>query len=102
MVEVVHHAKPKPRSSHLPSWPTGPFLLNYSGQRKRVTIYNIYTQHFGIVNTMDLLEKLLPHIESHMGMKILCFGPYSYQQLQEIISSHLNGIEVVVAFGDSH
>ncbi|GLJ44346.1 hypothetical protein SUGI_0928720 [Cryptomeria japonica] len=52
-----------------------------------------YRKSIGIVNTMDLPNKLLPRIESHMGMKRLCFGPYSYQQLQEIISSHLNGIE---------
>lgn len=47
----------------------------------------------GIANTMDLPEKLLPRIASRMGMQRLCFGPYNYQQLQEIISSRLNGID---------
>ncbi|KAE9585981.1 putative chromatin regulator PHD family [Lupinus albus] len=48
----------------------------------------------GIANTMDLPEKLLPRISSRMGIHRLCFGPYNYQQLQEIISSRLNGIDV--------
>ncbi|KAG0487255.1 hypothetical protein HPP92_009350 [Vanilla planifolia] len=48
----------------------------------------------GIANTMDLPEKLLPRISSRMGIQRLCFGPYNYQQLQEIISSRLKGIDV--------
>ncbi|XP_062004255.1 origin of replication complex subunit 1A-like [Rosa rugosa] len=47
----------------------------------------------GIANTMDLPEKLLPRISSRMGIQRLCFGPYNYQQLQEIISSRLRGID---------
>lgn len=47
----------------------------------------------GIANTMDLPEKLLPRISSRMGVQRLCFGPYNYQQLQEIISSRLSGID---------
>ncbi|WCJ36901.1 origin recognition complex 1 [Euphorbia peplus] len=47
----------------------------------------------GIANTMDLPEKLLPRISSRMGIQRLCFGPYKYQQLQEIISSRLKGID---------
>ncbi|XP_058106618.1 origin of replication complex subunit 1-like [Magnolia sinica] len=46
----------------------------------------------GIANTMDLPEKLLPRISSRMGIQRLCFGPYNHQQLQEIISSRLKGI----------
>lgn len=46
----------------------------------------------GIANTMDLPEKLLPRISSRMGIQRLCFGPYNYQQLEEIISSRLKGI----------
>lgn len=42
---------------------------------------------------MDLPEKLLPRISSRMGIQRLCFGPYNYQQLQEIILTRLNGIE---------
>lgn len=42
---------------------------------------------------MDLPEKLLPRISSRMGIQRLCFGPYNYQQLQEIISSRLRGID---------
>lgn len=41
---------------------------------------------------MDLPEKLLPRISSRMGIQRLCFGPYNYQQLQEIILSRLRGI----------
>ncbi|KAK2385257.1 cell division control protein B [Trifolium repens] len=48
----------------------------------------------GIANTMDLPEKLLPRISSRMGIQRLCFAPYNYQQLQEIISSRLNGIDI--------
>ncbi|KAL6128527.1 hypothetical protein ACLB2K_071882 [Fragaria x ananassa] len=47
----------------------------------------------GIANTMDLPEKLLPRISSRMGIQRLCFGPYNYRQLQEIISSRLRGID---------
>ncbi|XP_024926245.1 origin of replication complex subunit 1-like isoform X2 [Ziziphus jujuba] len=47
----------------------------------------------GIANTMDLPEKLLPRISSRMGIQRLCFGPYNYQQLEEIISSRLKGID---------
>ncbi|XP_055827820.1 origin of replication complex subunit 1A-like [Solanum dulcamara] len=47
----------------------------------------------GIANTMDLPEKLLPRISSRMGIQRLCFGPYNYQQLQEIILTRLNGID---------
>ncbi|XP_042377517.1 origin of replication complex subunit 1-like isoform X1 [Zingiber officinale] len=47
----------------------------------------------GIANTMDLPEKLLPRISSRMGIQRLCFGPYTYQQLQEIISSRLNSLD---------
>ncbi|KAG8054395.1 hypothetical protein GUJ93_ZPchr0001g32769 [Zizania palustris] len=46
----------------------------------------------GIANTMDLPEKLLPRISSRMGIRRLCFGPYNYRQLQEIITSRLKGI----------
>jgi hypothetical protein len=46
----------------------------------------------GIANTMDLPEKLLPRISSRMGIQRLCFGPYNYRQLLEIITSRLKGI----------
>jgi Cdc6-like AAA superfamily ATPase len=46
----------------------------------------------GIANTMDLPEKLFPRISSRMGIQRLCFGPYNYRQLQEIITSRLKGI----------
>ncbi|CAM8924572.1 unnamed protein product [Rhodiola kirilowii] len=46
----------------------------------------------GIANTMDLPEKLLPRISSRMGIQRLCFGPYNYHQLQQIISTRLMGI----------
>ncbi|KAL3529860.1 hypothetical protein ACH5RR_009182 [Cinchona calisaya] len=59
-------------------WPTKP-------QSKLIVI--------GIANTMDLPEKLLPRISSRMGIQRLCFGPYNYQQLQEIICSRLKGID---------
>ncbi|GMJ07096.1 UNFERTILIZED EMBRYO SAC 13, origin of replication complex 1B [Hibiscus trionum] len=60
-------------------WPTKPY--------SKLTV-------IGIANTMDLPEKLLPRISSRMGIQRLCFGPYNYQQLQEIISSRLKGIDV--------
>jgi origin recognition complex subunit 1 len=70
--------------------------------RNQSVLYNIFDWPtrawsrlvvIGIANTMDLPEKLLPRIASRMGMQRLCFGPYSHQQLQEIISSRLNGID---------
>ncbi|KAF9675535.1 hypothetical protein SADUNF_Sadunf09G0042300 [Salix dunnii] len=69
--------------------------------RNQSVLYNILDwptkQHsklivIGIANTMDLPEKLLPRISSRMGIQRICFGPYNYQQLQEIISSRLKGI----------
>ncbi|RZC92035.1 hypothetical protein C5167_027924 [Papaver somniferum] len=45
----------------------------------------------GIANTMDLPEK--PRISSRMGIQQLCFCPYTYQQLREIISRCVEGIE---------
>lgn len=57
-----------------------------------LTPYNIVINFIsGIANTMDLPEKLLPRISSCMGIQRLCFGPY--QQLQEIISTRLKGID---------
>lgn len=47
----------------------------------------------GIANTMDLPEKLLPRISSRMGIQRLCFAPYNYLQLQEIIACRLKGID---------
>ncbi|RZC53763.1 hypothetical protein C5167_012617 [Papaver somniferum] len=47
----------------------------------------------GIANTMDLPEKLLPRISSRMGIQRLCFSPYTYQQLREIISSRIQGMK---------
>ncbi|GJU53727.1 origin of replication complex subunit 1A-like protein [Tanacetum coccineum] len=47
----------------------------------------------GIANTMDLPEKLLPRISSRMGILRLCFAPYNYMQLQEIIGCRLKGID---------
>jgi len=56
--------------------------------------FNTNVINSGIANTMDLPEKLLPRISSRMGIQRLCFGPYNFHQLQEIISSRLNGIDV--------
>jgi len=53
----------------------------------------ILLMNAGIANTMDLPEKLLPRISSRMGIQRLCFGPYNFRQLQEIITSRLNGID---------
>ncbi|WOK92752.1 origin of replication complex subunit 1-like [Canna indica] len=70
--------------------------------RNQSVLYNIFhwptEPHsklviIGIANTMDLPEKLLPRISSRMGIQRLCFGPYTYQQLQEIISSRLKGLD---------
>lgn len=47
----------------------------------------------GIANTMDLPERLLPKIKSRMGPRI-SFAPYTYTQLQEIITARLGGLQV--------
>ncbi|BBN09249.1 hypothetical protein Mp_4g18200 [Marchantia polymorpha subsp. ruderalis] len=60
-------------------WPTRP-------QSRLVVI--------GIANTMDLPERMLPRIASRMGMKRLAFSPYSHKQLEEIIASRLDGVQV--------
>lgn len=54
--------------------------------------FSVLLLNAGIANTMDLPEKLLPRISSRMGIQRLCFGPYNYRQLQEIITSRLKGI----------
>ncbi|XP_024983132.1 origin of replication complex subunit 1A-like [Cynara cardunculus var. scolymus] len=70
--------------------------------RNQSVLYNILDwptkQHsklivIGIANTMDLPEKLLPRISSRMGIQRLCFAPYNYLQLQEIIACRLKGID---------
>ncbi|KAI0493122.1 hypothetical protein KFK09_027398 [Dendrobium nobile] len=70
--------------------------------RNQSVLYNIFDWPtkpdsklivIGIANTMDLPEKFLPRISSRMGIQRLCFGPYNYQQLQEIIESRLKGID---------
>jgi hypothetical protein len=55
--------------------------------------YFVLLMNAGIANTMDLPEKLLPRISSRMGIQRLCFGPYNFRQLQEIITSRLKGID---------
>lgn len=71
--------------------------------RNQSVLYNIFDWPtksesklivIGIANTMDLPEKFLPRISSRMGIQRLCFGPYNHQQLKEIISSRLKGIDV--------
>ncbi|KAI8088830.1 P-loop containing nucleoside triphosphate hydrolase protein [Halteromyces radiatus] len=47
-----------------------------------------------IANTMDLPERMLSNkISSRMGLKRINFQAYSHQQLHEIVSSRLKGIE---------
>jgi len=62
-------------------------------ERKTLMYYSSLCKYLGIANTMDLPEKLLPRISSRMGIQRLCFGPYNYQQLQEIILTRLRGID---------
>ncbi|XP_065865949.1 origin of replication complex subunit 1A-like [Euphorbia lathyris] len=88
-------------SGYMVGWKKALQLLNERFSEGKV-LYNIldwptrpHSQLIviGIANTMDLPEKLLPRISSRMGIQRLCFGPYNYQQLQEIISSRLKGID---------
>lgn len=46
-----------------------------------------------IANTMDLPERLLMgRVTSRLGLTRLTFQPYSYKQLQEIVSKRLEGL----------
>jgi origin recognition complex subunit 1 len=46
----------------------------------------------GIANTMDLPERLLPRINSRLGLHRVNFQPYTQQQLQQIIKARLSGL----------
>jgi origin recognition complex subunit 1 len=46
----------------------------------------------GIANTMDLPERLLPRINSRLGLHRVNFQPYAQEQLQQIIKARLSGL----------
>ncbi|NXY90956.1 ORC1 protein, partial [Alcedo cyanopectus] len=71
--------------------------------RKQNVMYNLFdwpTQKhskliiLAIANTMDLPERIMMNrVSSRLGLTRMSFQPYTYKQLQQIISSRLNGME---------
>ncbi|XP_032864752.1 origin recognition complex subunit 1 isoform X2 [Tyto alba] len=70
--------------------------------RKQNVMYNLFdwpTQKhskliiLAIANTMDLPERIMMNrVASRLGLTRMSFQPYTYKQLQQIISSRLNGM----------
>ncbi|KFP80064.1 Origin recognition complex subunit 1 [Acanthisitta chloris] len=71
--------------------------------RKQNVMYNLFdwpTQKhskliiLAIANTMDLPERIMMNrVASRLGLTRMSFQPYTYKQLQQIISSRLNGVK---------
>uniref|UniRef100_A0A669PVZ4 Origin recognition complex subunit 1 n=1 Tax=Phasianus colchicus TaxID=9054 RepID=A0A669PVZ4_PHACC len=71
--------------------------------RKQNVMYNLFdwpTQKhskliiLAIANTMDLPERIMMNrVSSRLGLTRMSFQPYTYKQLQQIISSRLNSVE---------
>ncbi|NWR62744.1 ORC1 protein, partial [Bucorvus abyssinicus] len=71
--------------------------------RKQNVMYNLFdwpTQKhskliiLAIANTMDLPERIMMNrVASRLGLTRMSFQPYTYKQLQQIISSRLNGMK---------
>uniref|UniRef100_A0A8C3RPD6 Origin recognition complex subunit 1 n=1 Tax=Chelydra serpentina TaxID=8475 RepID=A0A8C3RPD6_CHESE len=71
--------------------------------RKQDVMYNLFdwpTQRqakliiLAIANTMDLPERIMMNrVASRLGLTRMSFQPYTYKQLQQIISSRLNHIK---------
>ncbi|KFV03220.1 Origin recognition complex subunit 1 [Tauraco erythrolophus] len=71
--------------------------------RKQNVMYNLFdwpTQKYSkliilaIANTMDLPERIMMNrVASRLGLTRMSFQPYTYKQLQQIISSRLNNLK---------
>ncbi|NXP15294.1 ORC1 protein, partial [Thinocorus orbignyianus] len=71
--------------------------------RKQNVMYNLFdwpTQKhskliiLAIANTMDLPERIMMNrVASRLGLTRMSFQPYTFKQLQQIISSRLNGVK---------
>ncbi|XP_052521792.1 origin recognition complex subunit 1 isoform X1 [Tympanuchus pallidicinctus] len=71
--------------------------------RKQNVMYNLFdwpTQKhskliiLAIANTMDLPERIMMNrVSSRLGLTRMSFQPYTYKQLQQIISSRLNSVK---------
>ncbi|NXM75667.1 ORC1 protein, partial [Serilophus lunatus] len=71
--------------------------------RKQNVMYNLFdwpTQKhskliiLAIANTMDLPERIMMNrVSSRLGLTRMSFQPYTYKQLQQIISSRLKGVK---------
>ncbi|NXK98605.1 ORC1 protein, partial [Formicarius rufipectus] len=71
--------------------------------QKQKVMYNLFdwpTQKhsrliiLAIANTMDLPERIMMNrVASRLGLTRMCFQPYTYKQLQQIISSRLKGVK---------
>ncbi|NXX92742.1 ORC1 protein, partial [Centropus bengalensis] len=71
--------------------------------RKQDVLYNLFdwpTQKqsklivLAIANTMDLPERIMMNrVASRLGLTRMSFQPYTYKQLQQIISSRLNSVK---------
>ena len=71
--------------------------------RSQSVLYNIFEwpMHkdsclsvIGIANTIDLPERFLPRVLSRLGLQRVAFQPYSQQQIQKIIRSRLEDLNI--------
>ncbi|KAJ5072045.1 origin recognition complex subunit 1 [Anaeramoeba ignava] len=71
--------------------------------RNQKVVYNLFDwpriknsrlSVIGISNTMDLPEKLLPKIQSRLGLVHVSFQPYSREQITQIVSSRLASLNI--------
>jgi len=72
--------------------------LDYLLTRNENVIYTLFDwptrQHarlvvVGIANTMDLIEKLTPRVQSRLGLKRIKFGPYKREDIVVIVTERL-------------
>mmetsp|Transcript_6924 Transcript_6924/g.10757 ORF Transcript_6924/g.10757 Transcript_6924/m.10757 type:complete len:402 (-) Transcript_6924:92-1297(-) len=75
--------------------------IDYIMNRKQDVIYNLFNwpsqRHarlvvVGIANTMDLPERLMPRVNSRMGLLRLTFKAYTRKQIEKIIHARLTGL----------
>lgn len=77
--------------------------LDYLVTKKQTVLYNIFEWPtrpssklivIGISNTMDLPERMLPKVQSRLGLERVGFQPYNSQQIDTIVRQRLEDIEL--------
>lgn len=77
--------------------------LDYLVTRTQSVLYNLFEwptlPHsrlviVGVANTMDLPERLLPRIQSRIGLGRIVFPPYTREQVEVIVSERVRKLGV--------